>query len=502
MARRLPLQARRWLLLPPALALALDLIALGRAPLWRDEMATWLFASQSWPDLWSATSHVDRVLLPYYALSKLVLDLTPGLLALRLPSVFAGVATVALVTLIGDRLFSRIGGIAAGSWLAVNGAIVYAATNARPGALAMVAVAAATWLLLPLAESGRGSEAPARVRWAGFAAMSAIAAVFQPFAVLALPGQAALLAAAPRAARRPALARLTVAAAPSLAVSCLLLAGAGQGGQVGWVPALSPHRVVWTTSQVAGGAIALTAGITAAAALCWLALRHPRCRRAGWLAAALLAAVPLAVLSLASVVQPLLVSRYAISAPLGLALLVGAAAGALIPTALRWSDRALVALTACLMAGVIAVSAASGLPEALADRRGDDFPALARKLAAEARPGQSVVIYQPTTAGGFAAGVAGYAAGFETGPDGLLDAVLNQFPDGTPAYTWGVVTSRRPLRISKAASGPGSRAVWLVTRVGGAVPRGMAGMRAHGCQNRGSYRVGDALLVRLRCALD
>ena len=53
-------------IVPALLGLAISLAFVGRASLWRDEMATKEFSALSVPSLFRATSHVDRVLTPYY----------------------------------------------------------------------------------------------------------------------------------------------------------------------------------------------------------------------------------------------------------------------------------------------------------------------------------------------------------------------------------------------------------------------------------------------------
>ena len=113
--------------------------------MFRDEVATAHLASLSPGELWQATEHADRVLLPYLLLMKgwvgLVGDST---IALRAPSVLAAVALVAAVAVLGGRLAGPVGGAVAGLAVAVAPLTSSLAVLARPYAVtALVAVLAA-----------------------------------------------------------------------------------------------------------------------------------------------------------------------------------------------------------------------------------------------------------------------------------------------------------------------------------------------------------------------
>lgn len=83
----------------------------------------------------------------------LVLKLWTGLfgfseIALRAPSVIAGVATVFVVYKIGEKLFNRHVGLLAGLFLAVNPLAVYYSQEARMYSLAMLAISVAAYAFI------------------------------------------------------------------------------------------------------------------------------------------------------------------------------------------------------------------------------------------------------------------------------------------------------------------------------------------------------------------
>src|SRR6201991_4299407 len=82
---------------PAALTLLIAGFQLGRAPLWRDELATWSAATRPLPDLWRMLGGIDAVTGPYYLFMH---GWIPGFgdsaVALRLPSLLAMAGATAL----------------------------------------------------------------------------------------------------------------------------------------------------------------------------------------------------------------------------------------------------------------------------------------------------------------------------------------------------------------------------------------------------------------------
>ena len=121
-----------WWLPPAVLCAVVGGVPLDRKPLFRDEMATYIFSRLSLAGLWSATRHVDGSMVLYYALMHLTPFASTRPVALRLWSLAAAVLTVAIVARIGASLWQGWVGALAGSVLALNGAFLTAADTALP----------------------------------------------------------------------------------------------------------------------------------------------------------------------------------------------------------------------------------------------------------------------------------------------------------------------------------------------------------------------------------
>ena len=118
---------------PAALAAVLCLIGLGGRSLGFDEGATASIAAQHGSALWRAIAHDGGNMSAYYLLMHVLIGVFGnGLVVLRLPSVIATVATVALIGLIAERLFAdRRLVVGAGLLAAVSLPLVYWGQTAR-----------------------------------------------------------------------------------------------------------------------------------------------------------------------------------------------------------------------------------------------------------------------------------------------------------------------------------------------------------------------------------
>jgi 4-amino-4-deoxy-L-arabinose transferase-like glycosyltransferase len=142
--------------LPPGLAIALLMVAglalrlwrLGDASLWLDEAASVQFAGLPWSVLW--LSGYDNAPPLYYSLLKLVLPLSRGEFAIRLPSVLFGVLTIPLVYLAGRLIAGRWAGLAAALYLVLAAAHIEYSQEARGYSLLVFALAVALVGLLLL----------------------------------------------------------------------------------------------------------------------------------------------------------------------------------------------------------------------------------------------------------------------------------------------------------------------------------------------------------------
>ena len=420
--------------------------------MFRDEVATAQLASLSRGELWQATEHADRVLLPFLLLMKgwvgLVGDST---IALRAPSVLAAVALVAAVAVLGGRLAGPVGGAVAGLAVAVAPLTSSLAVLARPYAVTvLVAVLALLALDLALGSGRRGW-------WVAHAALVTASLLVQPFAVMALPAHVALTAVTPAGRRWR---RVVGAWAVAGAVALLVAAGAGgQRGQVGWIAERGPAAVV----RMVGGVLSLPVGLVAVAGgivgLVLVARRRPA---PWWWAGTALVLGPPVFLGLVSVLaQPAFVVRYLFLVPVGAALLAGGAAGAVADlVAARQPDRGrgwgrsapAVLLAAVLVAAVvlparIEVRTEGGGP--VAAWSAEPPSGLAAAVGEVLRPGDLLVVEQRLGWGGYAAEL---ARGWE---DQDFAATLDRRAvSGELADVARVVTSVGPLRTADPTAVP------------------------------------------------
>lgn len=437
---------------------------IARSTLGRDEMATWQFAHLSVPDLVRAVDHVDAVLAPYYLFVHLWTSVSDSAGWMRLPSALAVAAAVALVARYAARTWGPGAGVLTGCALAFHPTVVAIAVEARPYALAL---AFCTWGTILVLE-------PAPLRRRRYVVVMAVAVAMHLFALMAVFAHLVL------ARRRDLL--LPSAAVGAAAVPMALYART-QKVQVSYIPEPTVSSALRTVRDLALPGTLLWISLVAAVLLAIAARRDPRARTA-LLAGVALVAVPAVLLYVAShVSDPVLSGRYLITAPLGVAVAVGALAG-LGPRARWWPAALVVALLAVLGPDVRSLHA----PRI----NGADFPGLARALEQRAVPGDELRVVIRTSQGGMPAGVALY-----THDDAFLADILRGLPGGEP------LTYRRTITgVGESVPQAGaSRTVWLVA-VYGTKPAldAASSLRREGCEVGPPQRLGELALYRGRCA--
>ena len=349
-------------------------------PIFRDEGSSLYSAHLPWSELWQQSRLVDAVMLPYYALLHLWVQVSSSIEWARSLSLLAYGLTVLLVAVLAGRLTGVAGAVVASLVVATNPLMVGAALSARPTALsALVATCAVAALL-----RWRG-DTRARWLWA-FAVLTILTALFHLFAVLAplcaLGGSILAWRVNWRERWRSAVAPL---AAMGLVGASLLVAASGQVGQVSWIKRETPvSALTHVLGPVSGGppayglclvVIALLAGGLLASGRWSASVPDTRRLNTGsWVVVTSWAFGPALILVLASLWSPLYLQRYVTaSAPglaLSLAMLVGAGLGRLTA---RAGTRAgvvagtLVALSIIIVALPGAASMAARSPE---DTRG------------------------------------------------------------------------------------------------------------------------------------
>ena len=292
-------------------ALVLGLARLGGLSLWYDEAYTVGTVDRPLGDALWRIVHWEANQSPYYLLMTGWVRLGDSEAFLRLLSVGFWVATVPVLYLLGRRLVdARVGAVAALLY-ALHGFALEWAQQVRAYTMVAFAVTLATLLFVRLVER------PTTGRALAYAAVAALAAYTQFFAVLVLVAHAAsLLVLRPT----PALRRAAVVAGGTLAVLLVPLGVyvlTADGDPVGWVASPSGTQVAEVVQDLAGRgwlqvvayAAAGLAGLLAVARVARGEGRSPTTWR--FLLPVLWLGVPLLVTVVGSAtVKPLLVPRY------------------------------------------------------------------------------------------------------------------------------------------------------------------------------------------------
>jgi len=218
---------------PACLAAMLSLFDLSARSLGFDEAASVTIAAQHGHALGSAIAHDGGNMSGYYVLLHGVTALFGhALLAIRLPSVIATVATVTLVGLLGLRLFDRRVALIAGLLTAVSLPLVFWGQSARGYAPMVALVTASCLAFIAMLDSSRRAQAAY--------ILSATLAIYCGFvAALVIPAQLVALL-----RHRREKARMFVEALLACGLLCLpliVLAVARGSGQLFWVPRPTLH---------------------------------------------------------------------------------------------------------------------------------------------------------------------------------------------------------------------------------------------------------------------
>ncbi len=216
--------------IPTMLAVGLCLYQITARSLWLDEATSIAIAGQHGASFGAALARDGGNMLGYYALLHLLVGaFGSGTLLVRLPSVVAASGTVAVVCVLGIRLFDRRVALAAGLLSAVSLPLVFWGQDAR-GYAAMIALSAASFLaLLSLLDA----EHSGWRAWLGYVVLSTAAVYAGLEAVLVVPAQLVVLI------WHRDRARAVLSAVAASAICCVPLAVlAAQRGasQLFWVP--------------------------------------------------------------------------------------------------------------------------------------------------------------------------------------------------------------------------------------------------------------------------
>ncbi|MEV0713970.1 glycosyltransferase family 39 protein [Asanoa sp. NPDC050611] len=358
---------------PAVLTLLVAGFQLDRAPLWRDELATWSAATRPLPDLGRMLAGIDAVTGPYYLFMHGWIRLFgDSPLALRLPSLLAMVGAAAVTTRLGARLFDGRTGLLAGTLFAVVPATSRYGQEARGYAFAVLFTVLATLLL------ARAVERPGWVRWVLYALAVFGLGLCNLVALLVVAGHAVAVIGRGRAAAGFAAA---VGAAAVLLVP-LVAIGRGQAGvQLDWVPRPALGDLLGLPGSVLQ-ASAVGGALVVLAALGW-ALAGGR-----WPAVlGLSVMLPAGLLFLAALAGPYWVPRYLIGTVPPLCVLAA--------LALR-RVRLAFGLVVVLLVAALGAPAQAGLRRTHEWPRSApvDYPGAVAVIRANAQPGDGIV-YDP-----------------------------------------------------------------------------------------------------------
>jgi mannosyltransferase len=370
---------------PALLTAILGRYQLGRPELWRDELASWTFATRPVPDLIATAQRVDANHMVYYLLLHYwIAAFGDSAVAMRSLSVLAMAGAAACVTLAGRRLADTRAGLLAGLVFALVPSVSRFAQEMRSYAFEVLVATLATLMLL------RALDRPAVHRWAAYGVCVAALGYLDPVALAAVTGHATVVAMRWWRDRDDRLFWFVPAALAGLAawVPLALISWHEESGQVGWIlrPGLDLtvfsffFRNLFYSTSVATAFILL-------AILAWAMDRRPAA------AATALAVVPVAAVWLVSqgphafffprYLLPT-VGAWAMLAGIGLARVDGRAAAAVVLT------------LAILGAGDQQVIRSAGAHNWTYYPVGPgvtypDFAGAARIIAREARAGDGVV---------------------------------------------------------------------------------------------------------------
>lgn len=365
--------------------------------MFRDEGASLYSAHLSWLDLWQQSLVVDRVLLGYYALLHLWLEVSSSIEWARALSLIAYSLTIYTVGVIGRRVAGPWCGLFAAVLTGTNPLMITAALNARPYALAtLLAVLSIGALLRWIDRGGLGWM------WA-FSLLAVAALLLQLFTALAPLGVLATCVVMNlrdfRRQWRALLAPIGLLLATTVALVALV---AHQQGQVAWIRRLTLKQFFGDIKGPASPELGhlIYPLLIAAAGLCAVATCAYRSHRgtlrlsrfdvdrlvifSSW------AAAPTLLLVLISAVKPIYVDRYVTASVPGMSL----ALALLLTFALRGPLKGLANPMRAAVIGVSAVAAVSLIANSIdvSSASLENLKGAASEIMNEATPASDVAL--------------------------------------------------------------------------------------------------------------
>ncbi len=379
-------------LLVAVLAAAVSLGGAGRPSFWYDEAATISASySRSLGQLWQMLGNVDAVHGLYYLLMHGWFQLFPPTeFWSRAPSGLAVSGAAAGLVVLGRQFSSRTVAAASGVVCAVLPRSTWAAIEARPYALSMMA---AVWLTVLLIHATRRDNAWA---WLSYGLVLAISILVDLYLVLLFLVHVAFVCVFQRR-QRVLMGFATTSVLAGSALAPFVVTAVGQAHQISWIASIGHRTIEDVTVQQyferSPPFALLSALVVAAATVCWCGKprqlkdsdRQLLTLAIGWLL------IPTALVVIwSALVHPVYTPRYlAFTAP-AMALVLGICIGAV---AVRpWIAAAIVGLFALAAAPNYVVAQRS--PYA---KYGMDYSQVADLVTARAVPGDCLLVNDTVT---------------------------------------------------------------------------------------------------------
>jgi len=427
----------------------------NRLSLWGDEAFVAQTIRLPLPSMVRLLGHIDFNMGAYYLTAKFWASIFGySAVALRALSIVYSAATLVVVHRFANRFYGRRAAAAAVVLLGLNPFFIRIALTARPYALLqLVTIAATLWFARAMADD--------RARdWVAVVVLDLLSVHVSLLAIFVIAAQALFFLGSRHPIRRQ---HMWVAVALCLGMIPTLLFIAPKD-TLEWVDPLSPHVVYAVAKTLTGGSrlLLLAIGVTAVLAM----LRPPQvnadseARRLRWVVPSAVA-LPVALILLASLYQPLVVDEYFSFILPPTALIIGA-----------WLSRPpRRALLTGALAGVLAVIiGASAYEDATSVRHrpgvsDQDWRGLSTALSANVKPGDAIAFVSPYYR---------IAAEYYAGPN---TAWLRATPI-LPSAPWHSLTTYQldllnrvgvydnPEEVVNGVAG--HRTVWLVGRIGSA----------------------------------
>ena len=360
----------------------LRLSHLGSKSLWLDEGATVALARTSWQHFawvwWYGEANLQTV---YFLLMRAWIHLGQSEAWLRLPSALFGIASIPLLFVVARKFMGVAPALASAALLAFSPTHVSYSQEARSYTLTILLVLLSTYCFVRAVEWGRRKD------WLLWTLVSVLAFYSHDFAALVLVAQAASLFFKPKPAPwRPVLisgAVILLAALPGLTY---VFRASPENLHFIWMPRPSPKEF-WHLAMFFGGGGAKIA----VAMILWIAgvLAVVRSRRENsgrddfWrgMLIVLWAILPVAIVTLVSLLHPMFLQRYMIFSLPAMMLLAGLGVSVLD----RWHAGIVLAIALCAMS----------IPTIVSDynKPREDWRGASNAILATASSGDAVVFF-------------------------------------------------------------------------------------------------------------